>query len=709
MAKLNISGKIVEVDDSFLSLTPEQQNATVDEIATQLGLAQVSPQKKYTEALQAVRQSQFPNMTDEQFAAYSEKAFAPYDFQDLAQNAQTSGFGDEINAGIGALGSQVRQWTGGGGPGFGEAYDQYKALEEGRRDIGREQQGPMGIVADVVGGVSAFGPGKLAPATTTLNSTIQGAVTGAGAGGLYGFGSADKDRAQEAVKAALLGGAVGGVMPVIGAGLGTIYGNVANRFSRNKAAQSLGVSPEASRMLSETLSVDDALSPAGLARMNAAGKEAMLADAGDSARNYLDFAIQSSGKAGQIAREAIDSRVSRDASALQSALDQALGAPQGINALRGKIAQDSSGARGAAYYDAYSQPIDYASPQGMQLDEILRTRVDASDIAAANNMMRREGYQSNQILAQVGDDGAIVYQRMPDTRQIDYITRALNDKAQANAGLGALGGQTNEGRIFQNLSGDLRGSLREANPAYGDALQTAADPIRRSKAVEFGSEMLKPGITREQVAAQVSGMTAPEKEALALGVRQNFDDTLARVSRTVMDGDIPAREAIAALKQLSTRANREKVALAIGDDAAKELFDELDRVAMSFDLRASTADNSATFRRQEMKRRTEAFTSPDDPMANLLRGEPVKAGKRAVQIMTGQTPDAQMQRQDALLSEVARILTEQGGKAVSNMQALRYLTAKGGANQDVIDALIAAGRRVAAPAAYLSSGQGSGS
>lgn len=40
MATLEINGRDVEVDDSFLSLTPEQQNATVDEIAASLGASQ---------------------------------------------------------------------------------------------------------------------------------------------------------------------------------------------------------------------------------------------------------------------------------------------------------------------------------------------------------------------------------------------------------------------------------------------------------------------------------------------------------------------------------------------------------------------------------------------------------------------------------------------------------------------------------------------
>jgi hypothetical protein len=45
MATLTINGKRVKVDDSFLSLSPEQQNATVDEIASQMGATQPAPQQ----------------------------------------------------------------------------------------------------------------------------------------------------------------------------------------------------------------------------------------------------------------------------------------------------------------------------------------------------------------------------------------------------------------------------------------------------------------------------------------------------------------------------------------------------------------------------------------------------------------------------------------------------------------------------------------
>jgi hypothetical protein len=43
MPTLNINGRRVQVDESFLSLSPEQQEATVNEIARSLGVVGESP------------------------------------------------------------------------------------------------------------------------------------------------------------------------------------------------------------------------------------------------------------------------------------------------------------------------------------------------------------------------------------------------------------------------------------------------------------------------------------------------------------------------------------------------------------------------------------------------------------------------------------------------------------------------------------------
>lgn len=593
----------------------------------------------------------------------------------------TFGWADELK---GAVQGGIAAVQGGD---FGDAYT--RSVDESRNALDYQRRtNPLGALgAELGGGIATsiaaapaaalVGIGNAARTLPIWQQMFRGGALAAPAGALYGAG-ASGDSLEERGSGALLGaatGAVGGaVAPVVMRGVGAAARGITNRISSNRAAQQAGVSPQAARFAAETLQADDALNT-GAARMAAAGDERMIADAGQSASNLLDYAIQKSGSAGRIATYAIDQRVARSSAAITKALDDALGAPQGVQSLRANIASSSAGARSAAYDGpggAYEAAIDYSSSQGKKLEELLK-RLDQSDIDAANKLMRLEGKQSQQILARVADDGTVTYQRMPDVRQIDYITRALNDIAAKNDGLGVLGGTTTAGRLVQNLSGDIRGTLRDAVPEYGVALETAADPIRRSKAVEFGSTLFRPNVTRDEVGNQVLRMTGPERKAAQQGLRGQIDEVLANVTRTVTDGDMPAREAIATLRQLSSRANRQKVTILLGQEEADKLFARIDQAAASFELRANVATNTKTFQRQEMERRMQSTTAPDGPIATLMRGEPLNAGKRTVQVMTGQTPEVALRQQDEIMSEVVQLLTARGMQADQALMVLRSL------------------------------------
>jgi hypothetical protein len=623
----------------------------------------------------------------------------------------TFGWGDELR---GAVQGGMAAMQGGD---FGDTYK--RTVDDARQKLEYQRKtNPVGSLgAELAGGVatSLIGGRFLAPLVGLGNAgrtlpiwqqMLRGGAVAIPGGALYGAG-ASGDSAQERGSGALLGaatGAVGGAMaPVVARGIGAAARGITNRVSTNRAAQQVGVSPQAARFATETLQADDALG-AGGARMAAAGDERMIADAGPSATNLLDFAIQSSGRAGRVATQAIDERVARSATAINDALDNALGRPQGIQSLRAEIASGSAAARHAAYDGpggAYAAPIDYSSDAGRRLEELL-TRVDQSDLNAANSLMRAEGLQSRQIIARVADDGTVTYQRMPDVRQIDYLTRALRDRAEANAGLGKLGGQTNAGRVYGNLAGDLRGAAREAVPEYGVALETAADPIRRSQAVEFGATILRPSTTRDEVGNLVIRMTPPERQAAQQGVRGQIDELLANVTRTVTDGDTAARESIAALKQLSSRANREKLTILLGQEQADRLFARIDQATSAFELRANVANNSRTFQRQEMGRRVQQTTAPDGPLATMMRGEPVNAGKRAIQVMTGQTPEAALRQQDEIMSEVVQLLTARGMQADQALQVLQSLGGRLNNAQSVADVMRILGERGALPAGVAS-------
>lgn len=572
-----------------------------------------------------------------------------------------------------------------------EGYNYAKARENLILKDARENTGITGAIAEGVGGLATGGAlakagvmptANLAPGTSLLKKAGVGALEGAGLGSVYGAAEGEGlgGRATGAAIGAGTGAAVGAAFPAVSQGVSSVYRAIQNSRAGNEVAKQTGVSPEVMRMMGNALEADGTLGPQGIANMQRAGSEAMLADAGPNAKAILDTAIQRGGPGGVVARDAIAARAGRGARDLATALDKNLGKPRGVTATQTAIRKGTSGARSSAYDAAYASPIDYADPSGQLLEELIKSRVPASAIRDANALMRLEGNSSKQILAKIGDDGSVIYETLPDVRQIDYITRALNQAAESGDGAGALGGQTPLGRAYQSLSREIRDTLRGQVPAYDAALKTAADPIQRSKAVELGSKLLSPSMTRDAAAEAINGMTWAERTALAQGIRSNIDDAMARVTRTVQDGNVDAREAVKALKDLSSRANREKLAMAIGQQKADQLFSEVDRVATSFDLLASVAENSKTYARQATDRRIANITQPG-PVGKIAQGEPINAVRRLVQAITGKTPEKIAAKQDAIYSDLARILTQPRAQATPVFKGLYDLSAADAKNQ----------------------------
>lgn len=587
-----------------------------------------------------------------------------------AADTATFGAGDEAAAGLGTL---IDMLPGG----KGASYSQNLAEIRGNQNQAQRDNPKSYLAGQVAGGVAqglVAGPGVAANAPTLMGRVAGGAVTGGGMGGLYGLGSGEGvgGRLYEGAKDALIGGAVGGALPVVAKGASSVYSSIADALSGNAAAKGAGTSPEVLRMLGNVLDADGTRGPVGQANMARAGADAMLADAGPNAKAILDTAIQRGGPGGVAARDAIAARTGNASSAISDALNANLGAPEGVTAARTAIREASAPARSVAYKAAYEAPIDYSAEGARAIEDIVKTRVPKSAIDEANALMRAEGNSSKQILAKVADDGSVMFEKLPDVRQLDYITRGLNEVADQADGAGKLGGQTAKGRAYGNLAQELRGYLKDLVPEYGQALETAADPIRRSKAVELGSKLFSSATTRDQVDEAVRGMTQAEKDAVAQGVRSRLDDAMANVARTVQDGDTPAREAIKAIRDLSSRANREKLEAVIGKTKADALFSEVDRAASSFDLKASIADNSKTFARQTTAAKVAQMTEPG-AIGQALQGKPLKAGQRIAQALTGQTPENITAKQDAVYSQLADVLTRPGSQAQQIFQALDKL------------------------------------
>ncbi|MEZ2132686.1 MULTISPECIES: hypothetical protein [unclassified Sinorhizobium] len=619
-----------------------------------------------------------------------------------AQAAPTFGFGDEAAAAIASP---------------GVSYDEALAGMRGREEARRDNNPIASTVGDIAGTTATLAP--LAPilpsaqAATLTGRVGAGIAEGLGFGGLYGYGTGEGGAGNRAINAAvngIVGGIVGGAIPAVATGARNVYEALTNRMAANRAAEAAGTTRPAINLLQTVMNADDTLGPAGQANMARAGQEAMLADAGPTARSLLDTSIQASGPGARIATQAVEGRANRGAQDLVNVLDQTLGTPEGVTSAQTSIRDAARPTLNDVYNGpngAYSRPIDYSSQVGQELENIINTRVPASAINDANRLMRLNGEQSQQILARIADDGTVSFETLPDVRQIDYITRALRQAAESGEGQGALGGQTQLGSAYQNLARDIRSRLRQAVPEYGVALDTAADPISQVQAVKLGSRLLSPSQTMDDVATAVEGMGAAERRAVAQGIRSDIENRMANVTRAMTDGNMDAREAIKAVRDLSSRANRTKVAAAIGEDQANQLFDEIDRIATSFDLRASVAQNSRTFGRQATDAMVEEQLAPGI-VGSLVDIEPKQAAKNLAAAVTGRTPQALSARKQEIYAELARLLTAPRDQAMTTFSAAMNYGNQSLANQlrgARIAELISASSPLAYPAAMQLTGK----
>lgn len=537
--------------------------------------------------------------------------------------------------------------------------------------------GVAGTVAGAVPMAIAAGPAIASRAAGTLGArALQGLGAGAVAGGIEGLvygageGETTRERIGNAQEGAAFGTTIGAVTGVAApyaaeAAKKTLQGLLNSRASIGQVAEALSITPSAARVVKNALDSGDM--QAAEAALQRAGPDAMLADAGQPARELLDAASQKSGAAGRIARDAVEDRVSAASSRTNQVFDDVLGAPSGRDAMAGNVRQSTQAARSTAYDAAYAQPIDYSANRGRALEGLL-TRVPGSAVRRANELMRAEGAQSAQIMAEISDDGVVTYTRLPDVRQIDYITRALNDIAKKTDGEGAMRGQTALGRAYQGLSRNIRNTLKGEVPQYGKALDEAADAIARVEAGEVGYGLLRAGTTRENVANALEGASKAERAAMKEGVRTYLDDTLANVASTLTDPNVDAREAVKGLRLFSTRANQTKMRMLLGKKEADKLFGELDEVATAFELRAALAQNSKTNIRGNIQQGVQDLAQPT-ALELLADGSPVQAGKRFVQVFTGNSADAQALREAGIYEQIATALTQtRGQKAKSALK-----------------------------------------
>lgn len=527
------------------------------------------------------------------------------------------------------------------------------------------------------------GPRIAQAARTGLAGLTAGGAEGAIFG--YGEGTTPETRSQEAVKGGAFGAATGGVLgaaaPYVEAGVRNIAGLI-KRSDIGTIASAFGISENAAKVIKATFEMGGGV-PEAISRVERAGADGMIADAGEAAQALLDATSASGPAAAQAVREPLDQRMGQVAENLDTGLTGYLGAPTaGPETAVRDIMQRTAPERTAAYDQAYNTAIDYAAPAGRNVEDVVFGRIDPdvlnSAVREANAEMRDRGLSNQQILVDLAPDGTMSFREMPNVRQLDELKKALNGLARAaKKNEGTVSVDTAESLRYARQASDLRDAIVAAttDPATGRSTYAAAtkiggDTIQERNAYELGEAILSPRTRVEAVGIELgNNPSAAQIEALKSGLRTRIDQVVGDVKRIPSDPNIDARQALATLRELGSDNARAKISAFMGDEA-NDLFRLLDESMVAAETRAATSTNSRTGIRTATQQNVSDLTAPN-VFETALSGEPLNTTARLIQAVTGYTDEFTAGQRQKVYMDLAKALTEKRGPdAVVALRAL---------------------------------------
>jgi hypothetical protein len=528
-----------------------------------------------------------------------------------------------------------------------------------------------------IAATAPFLPARVAGTTLerALKTGALGTVFGGAEGGVSGYGRGETpEQRMESAKSGAKWGAAGG----LGGGLSSPYlERISILFDKpaRTLADQLGISVEAAQVIRSTFSQGGNMQDA-VDAVERAGRTGMIADANAATKAMTDAVAATGGEASDIVSSSVRQRAETAGIDLSSQLDETLGdVPAGTRSVLEEVAGRSASARGRLYDAALGSPIDYTSTAGAAIESLFERipdRVKVEAIRRANEAMQMEGTrgQTMQIRAIIGDDGSVSFLEMPNMTQLNELKIALQEMAQdmVNPRTGQM---TAEGIRYQKIAGELRGALTEANPIYGRAVDLGGEKIQEENAFMLGLDMLKDKTTREQVQQGLSGITQAQRDLVRRGVRSNIDETLANVKSSIdAGGETEIAEARRLLRNLSSRANRDKLQMLLSPEEYAEFERTLMQSYMAMDLRASTARGSQTAIRQQVQGDIEQATS-GGMLRNIQQGKPAMATQDIIKALTGATDEFTVQQRQAVYADLARVLVGRQGKDAQ--AALNYI------------------------------------
>jgi len=401
---------------------------------------------------------------------------------------------------------------------------------EKQRNLLREQQKQFGIDMPIVKTTSEIGGSliaplgiakqvaKLAPATQALitGQTVPGQIArgtaiGATTGAASGYGFAEKDEGSEAAMGGAFGGLLGGSVPIVVKGAGTLIKNVMN---------SAGIGDQeaaASKMLANYLKKDN-LSPTeaqqALDELRRIGvPNPVIADLGKSLNDlaYSAYAVQSSAKGST--KEFLENRLIDQSYDLVKGLVEKAGLAKNVNGFEYLEALTANQSRLAsqAYPEAYSKAIN-AVPFRKFIDRDVFTKAYGEAVKRADVYGQKLPDLSSIRNAQSVPTDVLHQIKMGLDRIVDAETDNITKK---------MSGYGSDVVKVKNEFNDL---IKSLNPEYKKANAEFADAERIKNAFKMGQDYQK--LNPAEATSNIKKMTSDEKEAFRLGVMADVNQRL---------------------------------------------------------------------------------------------------------------------------------------------------------------------------------------
>lgn len=672
MPVLNIGGQRVTVDDSFMKLSPDEQNATVEEIAKSL------PQAKPSEGGMSV---------DNAVRSVARGALGVGSYLDelnAATNATLAPLVDPV------LPDSFKKLT---GDTWGERYNQALDIQRGKDAAFDERHPVVSTGLKIAGGVgSGLGLIKAAPAVgeialgnggISLPGRIAATVgAGAGTGLVQGFGAGEGgalNRSRQALVEGITGGATAGALMPVAAGVNAGLKAGAKALVGESDDALSAMTREGRDYVTKELAEPEQL---GWYRteLDRLGPDATLADVSPSWLGVARGAAARPGTRDAIV-EPLNERAAMANTRLRSDVESSLGSDPVPSAIDRQLVQ-SQDQVGRQYRPIFEQrsPYDFTPITGDLDHQISTLRGDAQrQLIRVRGMLNEFGadgvtndpsvaFQTRQAI-----DGVLATEQNPkvinaltDARQMidDALTRSVPRIKEVDANFHELARQREAlemGRpILNNEASAMRpGELDQALTAGGEPHGMLIGPSGASTRM------------RQSALGEVHR---------AIGTKANDTTALRNIVRG--EGDW----------------NRDKLGLLFGQDNADTALNAIDRETVFGDTANRVTRGSDTAMGSRFAKFLDDIENAQEiPADTTLTGLGTKVARKVLRSMTEAKASADAGK---VASEVGRLSVAQGKARDEIIEALMKRGKENVIDQQrlaVINALLQSGGRAAYP------------